>query len=198
MAFGLILLLSGSAFGQGRNLSLQVQAGFGFPEEGTFRGGVETGFGFALPLVERLSLSAEFLRWNVTSKQAYGKFYNGTVTVSPILVSLQYEFARNNYFVPYALIGLGYVYAQFKIGSYVSIPEVRIEQRIEKGVAPYLGLGARVAFGPSVSFFCEAAYLRRQGPATTITHDMNLGDSVDQITANLRHVFLKFGLKLFF
>jgi hypothetical protein len=49
--------------------------------------------------------------------------------------------------------------------------------------------------GP-LSFFGEAAYLRRTAPAETIVEDMNLGTSVDEISVNLKAVFLRFGFRL--
>ena len=175
-----------------------AHSGFGFPEENNLRGGLVTGFGFILPIAPRVSLAAEFLKWKDTAKQSHGKLYNGTLTLAPILASLQYEFYRNKYFAGYGLAGAAYIVARFRIGSYVAVPEVKIEQRVDSGLAFFAGLGANLNLTSNLVFFFEASYLRRSLPATTVVHDMNLGDSESRITANLRHVFLKFGAKLFF
>ena len=87
---------------------------------------------------------------------------------------------------------------RFRIGSYASVPEVKIEQNVDRGLAFVGGLGANLALATNLVFYFEASYLRRSLPATTVTHDLNLGDSVTPLTANLRHVFLKFGAKLYF
>jgi hypothetical protein len=179
-------------------LALMVHTGFGFPEENNLRGGFETGFGFIVPLAPRLSLAAEFLEWKDTAKQSAGKLYNGTLTLAPILASVHYEFYANRYFAAYGLAGAAYLVTSFRIGSYVSAPEVRIEQNVDRGVALFGGLGANLALATNLNFFFEMSYLRRSLPATTITHDQNSGDSETGIMANLRHVFMKIGAKLYF
>jgi opacity protein-like surface antigen len=178
--------------------SVLVHAGFGFPEENNLRGGLESGFGVILPIGPRFNVAVEYTFWKVTSKQSFGKLYNGTLTLAPIQASLQYEFYRNMYFTAYGLGGVAYIVSRFRIGSYVSIPEVRIDQSVESGWALFGGLGANLDLSRSVVFYFEASYLRRSLPGTTVSHDQNLGDSSSSITANLRHVFLKAGLKLSF
>lgn len=180
-------------------IALIAHTGFGFPEENNLRGGFETGFGFVLPLAPRLSLAAEFLEWKDTAKQSNGKLYNGTLTLTPILASLHYEFYTNEYFTAYALAGAAYIVTRFRIGSYVSVPEVKIEQRVDSDLALFGGMGVNLALATNLVFFCEMSYLRRSLPATTVTYDLNLGgDSETRFTANLRHIFMKFGAKLYF
>ena len=179
-------------------VALLIHSGFGFPEENNLRGGFEAGFGIILPLAPRLSLATEFLEWKDTAKQSYGKLYNGTLTLAPLLASLHYEFYANAYFTAYGLAGAAYMLTRFRIGSYVSAPEVKIDQNVDRGLALFGGLGANLALATNLVFYFEASYLRRSLPATTITRDVNVGESETRITANLRHVFLKFGLKLYF
>ena len=200
LAAGLISALSVPlpAFGSETRIALMAHTGFGFPEENNLRGGFAAGFGFILPLAPRVSLAAEFLEWKDTSKQSFGKLLNGTLTLAPILASLQYEFAVTRYFTAYVLAGGAYIIPRFRIGSYVAVPEVKIEQHVESGLAFFGGLGVNLPLGPNLVFYAEASYLRRSLPATTVVYDLNLGDSESHITANLRHVFLKFGAKLFF
>jgi hypothetical protein len=175
-----------------------AHAGFGFPEENNLRGGLESGFGVVLPLVFRLALAVEYIAWKDTAKQSFGKLYNGTLTLAPLQASLQYQFYQNRYFTAYGLTGAAYIVSSFRIGPYVSVPEVKIEQRVDSGWAFFAGLGADLALSTNLGFYFEASYMRGSLPATTIYHDMNLGDSESRITSNLRHVFLKMGLKLSF
>jgi hypothetical protein len=175
-----------------------AHGGYAFQEENNLRGKFESGFGFAYPLGRGFVLAVEFSHWTALSKESYGKLFNGTIAISPIIFAFQFEFLRNRYFFPYAMIGGAFVFSRFRIGSYISIPEVQIAQHIDDGFSPYLGLGARIALSNTVSFFSEAAYLPRTASAQTIYRDMNRGVSSLAIVANLRTVLLKFGLKLSF
>ena len=203
----LVLLLAGSgvasaaslaAAGPEKRVAVTAHAGFGFPEENNLRGGLETGFGFILRLAPRVSLAAELMQWKDKAMQSHGKLYNGTLTLAPILASVHYEFYANRYFTAYAIAGAAYVVTSFRMGSYVAVPEVKIEQRVADGLAFFGGLGANLSLAKDLVFFCEASYLRRSLPGTTVTHDLNFGDSEARITANLRHVFWKFGAKFYF
>jgi len=178
-----------------RGFGVQFQGGYAFPEENKHRGGPQTGFGIFLPAGGRMSLSFEFMRWAVRSLGSPGKLYAGRIEVSPIAASLRMEFLRNQFFFPYGFAGVAYVFTRFEIGPVISIPEARIEQRIESGWAPYLGLGARLALGRTLSFTSEVAYMARTASARTIATDINSGIRTEDLTANLRTVFLKFGFQ---
>jgi hypothetical protein len=178
--------------------AILVHAGFGFPEENNLRGGLVSGFGLVVSIAPRINLTAEYNAWKDTSKQSSGKLYNGTLTLAPIQASIQYAFYRNMYFTAYALGGAAYIVSRFKIGSYASVPEVRIEQSVDNGWGLFGGVGANLAVWRGADFYFEVSYMRRSLPAKTVVHDMNFGDSVSPLTANLRHVFLKAGLKLSF
>lgn len=178
-----------------RGFGVQFQGGYAFPEENKHRGGPQTGFGIFFPVGGRMSVSFEFMRWAVRSLGSPGKLYAGRIEISPIAASVRLEFLRNQFFFPYGFAGAAYVFTRFEIGPVISIPEVRIGQRIESGWAPYLGLGARLALSRILSFTSEVAYLARTAAARTVFTDMNLGISTEDITANLRTVFLKFGLQ---
>jgi hypothetical protein len=195
LAFG---LLAGSVFGQSRKPSLFAQGGGAFHEENNLRPGVETGFGFSYPLGKRFYLSLEYLYWKSESKEFRTKLYNGTLTLSPVLLSLHFDFLPNTFFFPYAFVGGGYLFSRFKIGSYVSIPEVKIAQRLDEGPAFYFGLGARIAISETWSFSSEVAYLIRSASGETIISDMNKGFSKEKIWVNINVVFLKFGLRFYF
>jgi opacity protein-like surface antigen len=178
--------------------AISGHAGCSFPEENNLRAGLVSGFGFSFRVLGGLSILFDFSQWQNRSVESAGKLYNGTVTVSPLLAAVELEFFRNRFFFPYLFVGGAYVSARFRIGSYVSIPEVKIDQKIENGFALCFGLGARIAIAERLSFFSEASYLRRTAPAKTIYDDMNLGRSSREIIANLRFVQVQFGLKYYF
>ncbi|MDP2914879.1 MAG: hypothetical protein Q8O91_05450 [Candidatus Aminicenantes bacterium] len=192
-----VLLVPAAASAQLRNAVIHGHAGYAFQEAGSLRGGLETGFGFAYPFAQRFWISIEFSRWKAAAKGAPHILQDGTVTVSPIIACLQYEFLANKFFIPYAFAGGALVFASFEIGPYVSIPEVKIKQTIENGPAYDLGVGARIPLSRTVSFFSEVSYLVRKGWGKTIIRDMNLGISQESIVVNLKTVFIKFGLKFY-
>jgi len=185
------------AMGQMKSVIVHGHAGYAFPEEGNLRPGFETGFGVAVPFLRQFWLSVEYSHWASASKTARGLLYGGTVSVSPVIACLQYEFLDNRFFVPYGFAGAAFVFARFAIGPLITIPEVKIDQTIENGPSLYFGLGARLAFSRTASFFSEVSYLHRTAPGTTLIDDMNLGLTEKPIVVNLRTVFIKFGLKLF-
>ena len=193
----LVLLVPAAASSQLNTAVIHAQAGYAFQEASRLRGGLETGFGLAYPFAQRFWVSVEFSRWKATSRGAPHILQNGTITLAPLIVCLQYEFLDNKFFVPYVFAGGAFVFASFEIGPYASIPEVKIKQTIRNGPAYDLGLGARIALSRTVSFFSEAGYLVRKGWGDSIVEDMNLGISEEAIVVNLKTVFLKFGLKFF-
>lgn len=194
----LAALVLAAAPGAQRRFGVQLQGGYAFPEENKHQGGAETSFGAVIPIGGRMSLALEFMRWTVRSLGSPGKLYAGTIELSPVAATVRFEFLRNQFFFPYAFAGAALVFARFEMGPYISIPEVTIDQEIENGPAPYLGIGARLALTRNLSFTSEAAYLARTARARTIFRDMNFGTTAQELTANLRTVFLKFGLQLWF
>ena len=181
-----------------RIFGVHIQGGYAFPEENKHRGGLETGFGVFFTNGGRTSLVFEFMRWTVQSLGSPGKLYAGTIEVSPIAATVRFELLRNQFFFPYAFAGAAFVFTRIEIGPAIAIPELRIDQEIDDGVAPYFGIGARLALTRFISFTGEAAYLARTAPARTIFNDMNSGTTTEDITANLRTVLFKFGLQLVF
>lgn len=197
LLIGLAFPAIGSA--QRGRLALQAHGGYSFPESGSLHGEFESGFGVSYPILGgRLSLCVEYSHWTSLSNRAKGVLYNGTVSASPIIICLQGEFLRNPFFIPCAFAGGAFVFTRFKIGSYASAPETRIDQRITDGPAFYFGLGARFPLNSTLNFFSEVSYLMRSAPGKTTYRDMNQGVSASDFRLNLRTVFLKFGLKLFF
>jgi hypothetical protein len=178
-----------------KRFSIRLEGGYAFPEENRHRGGIDTGFGVLLPITGRTSFSIEFMRWTVRSLGSPGKLYPGTVEISPIAAALRFELLRNQFFFPYAFAGAAYVFSRFEIGAETGRPAVRVTQEIDSGPAAYFGLGARLTLGGGLSFTGEVAYLARTAPARTTTTGPVLGPTTEKIVANLRTVFLEFGLQ---
>ena len=191
-------LIGISSFAQNRRFSLHIQGGGAGHEENNLKIGLASGFGISIPISSNLSMTAELDYWETRSRYSFRKLYNGHLTILPILIGLRYEFQPNAFFAPYVIVGGGYLFSKFRIGSLLTIPEVTIDQRIQSGWAGQLGVGACFALSNLWSFFSEFNYLLRTAPAQTIVRDMNLGVSTDDIWVNLHVVLLKFGFKFSF
>jgi opacity protein-like surface antigen len=188
-----IILGSGLSSAQSRRFALFLQGAGAGHEENNLKVGLASGFGLSIPISERISVTAELDYWWTRSRSSFRKLYNGQLTVAPLLIGLQYEFLPNAYFTPYGVIGAGYLYSKFRIGSVMTPPEVTIDQTVRSGWAAHLGLGARFRISDFWSFFSEIDYLIRTAPAQTIVRDLNSGVSKDDIWVNLHVVLLKFG-----
>jgi opacity protein-like surface antigen len=197
VVFG-ILLLGGVSFARSQRFALHLQGGVAGHEENNLKTGLVSGFGLSIPISERFAVTAELDYWAARSRSSFRKLYNGQLIVAPILLTLQYEFRPNAYFAPYAVVGGGFIYSKFRIGSLITIPEVSIDQTVRSGWAAELGVGARFWISDFWSFFSEIDYLIRTAPAQTIVRDLNSGISKDDIWVNLHVVLLKFGLRISF
>lgn len=176
--------------------SLVLLGGGAFHEENNIQPAFGSGLGLRVALSRRLGLNLEFDYWTARSRQSFRKLYDGRVFLTPVMISLVYDFEPIGRLTPYVQAGGSYVFTRFRIGSYIAIPEVRIEQRIESGPAFHFGFGASWDLSRSWSFLIETAYFVRTAPAQTIFRDMNTGVTTDHIWANLRTVFLRFGFRL--
>ena len=157
--------------------------------------GLAAGFGGAVPLTPRLSVTFEADSWGTRSQTSFRKLYNGHLRVRPFLFGLRYEFRGNGYFTPYAVAGAGYVETKFRIGSLPVIPDVTIDQSVRSGWAGYFGGGIVWRLSGFWDFFAEIDYLIRTAPGRTVVRDANTGLAIDDIMINLHVVYLKVGLR---
>lgn len=197
IVFCLILLRTQSS-SQDLRSSFHAKVGGSFPKEGNIQAGFESGFGFSLSLGRKLSLSFDFVYWKSDVKERGGKLHNGTLSITPFLLSLQYSLTGEGFLSPYIFLGSGFVFSSFEIGGYISIPEIRINQKVKNGPAFYLGTGANMRLTRNLSFFGEISYLSRKAGAETIITDMNFGVSTKEFSIDLSSFLFGLGLKYFF
>ncbi|MBM3293061.1 MAG: hypothetical protein FJY82_00905 [Candidatus Aminicenantes bacterium] len=176
--------------------SLAVQGGLAGQEENNLRPAPEAGVGLGLNLGRGISLNGDVAFWQSRSRTSFRKLHEGTLTVSPLSISLRWELRPNAYFIPYLLAGGSYVFASHRLSAEAAAAGGRVEQRVESGTAFHLGLGARVPLTWRMSFFGEAAYVMRRAPGQTLTWEANQPVRRDDIWVNLHIVLLKFGLRV--
>lgn len=197
LSFICVCLLSYLCFSQSERPALQLNGGLIIPKEENLQSGLESSFGLALPLGKNISLAVEFAYAKSSTKEEGNKLHNGTLTLTPFLIAVQYEFCQEKSFSPYFSLGAGYIFSSFKIGSYISIPEIRINQKVKSGIGCQFGGGVRFKLTKALSLLCEADYFIRRASAETIISDMNFGVSFKYFSIDLNALLLKLGLKYF-
>jgi opacity protein-like surface antigen len=192
------LLLISATFAQEHRFAVFAHTGRAFPEENKTRGGFEPGGGISFFLSRHFAVSLEYSTWENRSLRSTAQPYYGTITISPILLSLQYEFPPNEFCVPYIFAGGGLAFAQPKSLASVTSPGTKIDEAVKSGLGLYLGLGARISLSNSVCFLSEASYFRRSAPAQATSSDIEQGTTTDNIHVSLRTVLLRVGIKYLF
>ena len=191
------LLVSGQDLANAEKLSLHASCGFSSPTSDSIKSGFETGFGFALAVNKKIAVSFNFGFWKSNVNEKPGQLMEGSLTVTPFLATIQYSFLGNKKFIPYLLVGAGYVFSDFKIKNLITIPEVRISQKIDNGPALQAGLGSQLLMLRRLSFFAEALYIYRKAEATTTISDLNFGLSEEKFTLNMSTFFVSLGIKYY-
>ncbi len=192
-----ILCLSSLGYAQAQKFVLRLHAGLSSPHEENIEASVETGFGLELSLQKNISISFDYGYFKGNVREAPDGLYDGNLAVTPFLITVSYSFFKNQAFSPYIRLGAGIIFANFKIGDIITIPEVTITQKVNNGISAYAGLGGIFDLTENISIFTEAGYLYREATATTIINDLNFGISEESFSLNLNSVFLILGVKFF-
>ncbi len=199
----LMFLLAISLVGYGQNwaraerLSIHVSGGFSSPSLSNIKTGFETGFGFALGLNKKITISFNFGFWKSQVDEKAGQLKEGNLTVTPFLAEIQYSFPGGKKFAPYVLLGAGFVFSNFALKDLITIPEIRISQKIENGPALEAGLGSQMLLSPKLAVFAEALYLYHRAEATTTISDLNFGLTEDKFNLNMSAFLISLGIKYY-
>jgi len=193
-----LLYFSAQGNAQDQKRSVHAQAGVALPQAENIRSGFVTGFGLSLPLGRGLALTFDFSYWKSTTENQPGKLMEGKLEITPFLISLEYFPLKRMGINPYFMVGGGFVFSSFKIGQYISIPEVTIRQKIASGPGALLGVGAAVSIVKNLFLFGEAKYLYRQAKGKTIITDMNRGTLTEEFSVDLGSFILHSGIKYYF
>lgn len=187
------------AFTQGRTRTpnFHVCLGLASPTAKNIKNGFQSGFGFSLPLSNRTAVAFEFDYWKSGVTEEPQGFLDGDLSLTPLFISFCYFLSADKPFTPYVFLGTGYFFANFKVGSIVTIPEVTITQKVSNGLGLHLGAGSSVKLTRNLALFGEAAYLYRKGGAETVITDMNFGISREKFDVDLSSTAFRFGIKYF-
>jgi outer membrane protein W len=193
-----LLLLGAENLVWAERFSVHANGGFFFPREGNMKSGWESGFGFAYILNKKVAAFFDFGFWKSEVEEEPGELFNGKLSVTPFLFSLQYYFFEKRDFIPYIFAGIGYIFYDFKLKDIFTIPEITITQKIENGLGFQAGLGAQVKILDRLSIFGEALYLYRKAEGTTTTSDLNFGTTKEEFSLDTSTSLIRLGIRYFF
>lgn len=184
----------------GRNspqgLTVSIHTGAFLPANDGLNPAFLTGFGLSYPLYKNFSANFDFTLCKNSVEEKPGSLLNGNLTVTHFLFSLDFSFLKGEKWTPYLFGGSGFVFADFEIGSYISIPEVTIRQRVDSGLCFFTGGGLRARLWRNFRLFAEVKYLYRKAPGKTIITDMNFGTKEEPISVNLSGLCIMGGIRM--
>ena len=193
----LSLIGYGQSWARAERLSIHVSGGFSSPSSSNIKTGFATGYGFALGLNKKITISFDFSFWKSQVEEKAGQLKEGNLTVTPFLAAIQYSFPGGKKFAPYILLGAGFVFSNFALKNLITIPEIRISQKIANGPALEVGLGSQILLSAKLAVFAEALYLYRQAEATTTITDLNFGLTEDKFNLNMSAFLISLGIKYY-
>lgn len=199
LAFGMILLAI-PCLAQKPRSSLYANFGFASPTHEYIDSGFESGFGFSLPLYKNFSLTLDISLWKsaVDEDQEAKDMLNGNLTVTPVFISVQYDFFPQKALTPFLFIGTEYIFTIFENHARSAIPEITLGQKIKSGFGFHAGGGIQVRVAESIDLFVKTAYLYRQTTGTIIMDYMNFGISTSDFSLDLSSLLFHIGIKYFF
>lgn len=180
-----------------QSLSFHVHGGMALPQEGNIESGFETGFGFSYSIDKKISLTFDFSYWRSDVSKDHPDLYDGELSVTPFLVSLQYSLLEEAAVIPYIFAGTGFIFSNFEIGDIITIPEISINQKVENGISFYCGAGGRIKFTSNLALLTEITYLFRDATGETTITDMNFGVSKEGFSIDMSSLVLRVGIKYF-
>lgn len=193
-----LLSLHSWVHGEMHSLSFQAKLGVVSPAHNSIHSSLTAGLGIALPVKESISVSLDLGFWKSSVDTEPHKFYEGKMTLLPVLASFRYSFLPDKKINPYVFIGPGYVFAHFKMKDIITIPEVTIDQTIENGFCVHAGVGTIIRISESLGVNAGGFYFNRKSMGTTTISDLNLGKILEKFSVRLHALIFQVGIEYFF
>lgn len=179
----LVMVMTTSSFAQYRRLGFFLNFAGYFPSQENISSGYGTGLGGVFFFNPKVSVSFEWKYSRFDVQKQEGKLLDGTLTVTPLLASIHYNFTDSESFAPYVFGGAGLFFSSFRLDERIDLEEANIRsQDISNGLGLYGGIGSIFQLNERLSLFLEGLYLWRTATGTTnyfiqspsTTFDINL------------------------
>lgn len=165
------------------------------PSENQFKTGYGSGLGTTLMLTGNVVFSLEFKYGRFTVDPEEGKFLAGNLTLTPILVNVQYYFNPDAFFSPYVFGGISFVFTSFSAKTGEAEEEALITKQDPKdGIGFQGGIGAAFHVTERVAVFLEGYYFYRQ----TVVEATYLMGTSEPFDTDLSHASVCVGLKYYY
>lgn len=174
---------------------VHLHGGAAYPAESNINNTFSTGFGFSFYLLEKFPVTFDFISWKSDVEEKSDQLHEGQLTSNLFLVSGQYIFFPEKRISPYAFVGTGIIFNNFKIGTYYSIPEITLSQKVEGGPMLNLGTGALFKISDNFSLFLDLFYLIKSSTGRTVITDMNIGRDTSTFSISQNTVVVRLGIR---
>ncbi|UCC39104.1 MAG: hypothetical protein JSV96_15055 [Candidatus Aminicenantes bacterium] len=191
------LFLGLHSFSYAQSLSFHVKGGRAFPKEESIKSGTETGFGFSYLIDKKISISFDFSYWKSEVIQEPQRLYDGKLSITPFLVSLEYSLLREAAVIPYVFAGGGIVFSSFEMDDIITIPEITISQKIENGITFHCGTGGRIKLMSNLALLGEIIYIYREADGETTITDLNFGVTTENFSIDMSSFIFRVGVKYY-
>lgn len=177
------------------NMRIHGNLGLSSPREKNLDSGVWSGFGFSIPLKKKIYLSFDFGAWKSQTSAEPGGLQEGSLSVSPFFVSLQYFLTSDRTINPFLFIGGGYIFTSFRMKDVFTIPEITLSQKVDSSPGSQVGFGIQSKISKQIYFAVDVTYLYSKTSATTTIQDLNFGLSKEDFPLILSTLIFKLGIK---
>jgi opacity protein-like surface antigen len=175
-----MLVLTTSGFAQLRRIGFFINGAGFFPTQKNMNTGYGSGMGGVFTINRNFSISLEWKYSRLGVDNEEDGFFDGTLTVTPIVVSIRYHIPISEKFSPYAFAGGGFFFSSFQLSKAGNLQEANIRrQEVQNGLGLYGGIGSIIELNNRLSLFIEGLYLRRTAEAETIYIDNSPATTFD-------------------
>ena len=174
---------------------VHLHGGAAYPAESNINNTFSTGFGFSFYLLENAPVIFDFISWKSDVEEKSGHLHEGKLTSNLFLVSGKYILFPEKKICPYAFVGTGIIFNNFELGTYYSIPEITLSQKVEGGPVLDLGAGALFKISDNFSLFLDLFYLIRSSTGTTVITDMNFGRETSTFSISQNTALVRLGIR---
>ncbi len=192
----LLMVLTISGFAQKFRLGFFLNAAGYFPIQENISNGFGSGLGAVFYLNRNISVSFEWKYGRFSVDKTEGEFLKGTLYLTPLLVSIRYDFQTGTSFSPYVFLGGGIFFSNIGLDEERSQEDANVrKQDIKNGSGFYGGIGSRYKINESLSLFIEGLYMTRKTDVETIHID---NSPADRFKANLSSFSFLVGFNYFY
>ena len=191
-----VLIMAHHGLAQRNSLGFFINAAGYFTNSDDIKSGFGTGLGAVFYPTQNMALSLEWKygRFDVDYKE--GEFVNGSLSMTPILISFRFHLRTGTSFTPYVFGGGGIFLNYYRLDKSANLGEGNIRrQDVKNGIGFMGGIGSSVMINEKMNVFFEGLFLQRTTEVETI-----FTDNSPSITfhANLNSFSILIGLNYFY